>query len=202
MENAFCVCCVLCCNILLLPTIVWSLVLPIDIERAQPLKKTALSTTATIDYHPDPELPDFTPECLQCICHASSLCDFKLQCRTTRTGSLLCGPYYMTLNYWKDAGQFGPDLDARKTTNLFRTCATEKECADKTVTSYMRRYVKDCDQDGEITCFDYARIHTAGPGGCSKNDFLTTRYWKNFQQCYAYSPELDPRKILDHRGNI
>lgn len=49
----------------------------------------------------------------------------------------------------------------------------------------MEKYKKDCNDDGVITCEDYAAIHRRGPRACSNKDLLKDHYWNKFLACRA-----------------
>ncbi|KAK9675302.1 Destabilase [Popillia japonica] len=40
-------------------------------------------------------------------------------------------------------------------------------CSTRTVQGYMRKFKKDCNNDGEINCDDYFAIHFLGGYGCT-----------------------------------
>lgn len=74
----------------------------------------------------------------------------------------------------------------------FEDCANDLECAIETVTNYMgivhqdkeKRYLYDCDGDGNITCLDYAMIHQLSPEKCRDHSKLNDdNYWNNFARC-------------------
>jgi hypothetical protein len=44
-------------------------------------------------------LPDFTEDCVACICDASSACNLTIGCFAG-----LCGPFLIGRQYWLDAG--------------------------------------------------------------------------------------------------
>lgn len=122
-------------------------------------------------------------DCLQCICRASSGCDFQLGCITRGSEEKYCGPFQLTEEYWQMAGS--PD-DSPTNFSSFEDCANEVDCASTTVTNYMKKYHKDCDGDENITCMDYARLHRLKQDECSDTDKLVSNfdaYWARFQNC-------------------
>jgi len=54
----------------------------------------------------------------------------------------------------------------------------------------MEKYKKDCNDDGYITCEDYAAIHRRGPRACSNKDLLKDHYWNKFLACRANQKPL------------
>jgi len=116
-----------------------------------------------------------TQKCLDCICYGSSKCNVELGCR--HNGGVegnICGPFQMTELYWIDGGKPGTD---------FQSCALNRTCSEETVLNYMTRYSKDCDSDNEVTCYDFAKIHSAGPKQCDLPWIRLTRYWTGFLEC-------------------
>ncbi|XP_076349240.1 lysozyme-like [Tachypleus tridentatus] len=120
-------------------------------------------------------------ECLDCLCEASSGCNLETGCHNLGGSNYFCGPYVISYSYWVDAGRPGeiPDnpLD-------FESCLTNLQCAETTVEGYMKKWTRDCDRNGQISCNDFARIHKAGPFGCNGTWVLTTDFWSIFKQCY------------------
>ena len=122
-------------------------------------------------------------DCLQCICRASSGCDHLLRCITRGADETHCGPFQLTEEYWNRAGSPKEDSNSFQS---FEDCANDPECAVETVTKYMRKYLRDCDSDGLITCMDYARLHRLGPNECHDSEKLAKiqdGYWAKFQNC-------------------
>jgi hypothetical protein len=108
--------------------------------------------------------PQFVPvsaECLQCICEATSNCDFNIGCSENT-----CGPYAMTWGYWNDGQRPVLYQDNSYADGAYPRCANDKECAETAVQNYMLRYGHDCNGDGQITCYDYAAIHRSGSSNC------------------------------------
>jgi len=122
-------------------------------------------------------------DCLQCICRAASGCDHLLRCITRGAEEKFCGPFQLTEEYWNKAGSPGDQA-----TNFvsFEDCANDADCAVETVTNYMKKYLRDCDGDENITCMDYARLHRLKPDQCDQTDKLMNdydAYWAKFQRC-------------------
>ncbi|RWS29845.1 Destabilase-like protein [Leptotrombidium deliense] len=107
-------------------------------------------------------------ECMKCLCEASSFCNVNTHCIKG-----YCGPYLISQNYWIDAGKVGKD---------FVRCSTNKTCAEELVQNYMRKYYKDCNNDGVVDCDDFAAIHKMGPD-CLTSSIYATDYWKHFEYC-------------------
>ncbi|XP_011505724.1 PREDICTED: lysozyme 2-like [Ceratosolen solmsi marchali] len=115
-------------------------------------------------------------ECLGCICEAASGCNTTLGC----TGDI-CGAFHITWGYWADAGK--PTLPGVSNTDLnaYSSCANNVQCAGLIVEGYMKKYAKDCDNDGVINCNDYVRIHYLGASGCS--GALESKYENAYNNC-------------------
>ncbi|OQR66177.1 lysozyme-like [Tropilaelaps mercedesae] len=118
-----------------------------------------------------------TERCLQCICLGSSKCDETTRCTDyggdKATGEV-CGPFQITQPYWEDAGKPGND---------FLSCVNTRDCSETAIINYMEKFGKDCDGDGEVTCGDYARIHTAGIAACDAPWVEFTPFWVAFNEC-------------------
>ncbi|XP_076360620.1 invertebrate-type lysozyme 2-like [Tachypleus tridentatus] len=122
-------------------------------------------------------------DCLYCLCQASSGCNFNKECHNDGGTNYFCGGYVISYGYWKDGGSpgFNPSNP-----HDFEVCLKDKQCAEAAVEGYMRKWKRDCDRDGQITCNDFARIHKAGPYGCNGTWVLGTQYWTRFKECYRY----------------
>ena len=123
--------------------------------------------------------PQFVPvsaECLQCICEATSNCDFNIGC----SGNT-CGPYAMTWGYWNDGQRPVLYQDNSYADDAYPRCASDKECAEAAVQNYMLRYGHDCNGDGQITCYDYAAIHRSGSYNCGAQ--LDNNYLNKLVNC-------------------
>lgn len=132
-----------------------------------------------------PVVVDITSGCMECICEASSGCNFDAHCSPGGPDTPpSCGPFQLDHNYWRVAGRPGYRGDNRID---FERCASEKECAEETVNRFIRRMSFDCNEDGVVDCLDYASIHRAGPKGCNTQWFLESKYWSDFEQCYGFS---------------
>lgn len=100
-------------------------------------------------------------ECLQCICLATSNCDLKVGCSTDT-----CGPLGITWGYWNDAARPVLDQDNAFADGAYVRCANDETCAVRSLQNYMLRYARDCNGDGQITCYDFAAIHRVGSDAC------------------------------------
>lgn len=65
----------------------------------------------------------------------------------------------------------------------FEKCLKDKTCSETTVVNYMNKWGTDCDGDGSVTCYDYARIHKGGRNGCPAKWVEDTDYWSSFTEC-------------------
>lgn len=119
--------------------------------------------------------PPVTDVCLGCICQAVSGCNTT----TTCTGDS-CGLFRITWAYWSDAGKLtnGEPSDAPQ---AYTNCVTEPYCAARTVQGYMARFGQDCNNDGQINCYDHMAIHKKGGYGCGGE--LPYEYQNVFNRC-------------------
>ncbi|KAH8040663.1 hypothetical protein HPB51_011978 [Rhipicephalus microplus] len=125
---------------------------------------------------------DATRKCLNCICYASTKCNTQIGCTNGGPNSYFCGPYQISYAYWVDAGKPG-NFDH------FEKCLKDQVCAETAVVNYMNKWGTDCDGDGQVTCYDYARMHKAGRSGCQAASWVdATDYWAQFQECFGPSP--------------
>ncbi|KAG0727586.1 Lysozyme [Chionoecetes opilio] len=118
---------------------------------------------------------EMDPNCLGCMCEASSNCNASTLCHTSST--YFCGPFHLTWAYWADAGKPVLQHDNPDRKGAFENCANDLYCAAETVKQYMRLFATDCDGDGVHSCKDYVRIHKLGKSACTvpipRGDFLT-----------------------------
>ncbi|GFS89004.1 uncharacterized protein NPIL_473341, partial [Nephila pilipes] len=140
-----------------------------------------------------PYVPDVDQSCMECICQASSSCDLTAKCNYEGTHDYFCGPYVISWAYWYDGGKHGftgkPDD--------FETCLVDKECAEKTVRGYMRRYGRDCDGSGTVDCSDFARMHKLGFKQCGSDSILDSAYWQSFELCHMDNVDEKNNDILE-----
>ncbi|XP_075211177.1 lysozyme-like [Lycorma delicatula] len=101
--------------------------------------------------------------CLRCICNAVSNCNQKVGCE-----SGVCGPFRITEQYWLDAAKPIIGTDDPNSNESYVDCTTNLKCAKTTVRNYVTKYSKDCNGDGVIDCYDYAKIHLLGPNSCTE----------------------------------
>uniref|UniRef100_A0A1B6MU71 lysozyme n=1 Tax=Graphocephala atropunctata TaxID=36148 RepID=A0A1B6MU71_9HEMI len=92
-------------------------------------------------------------KCLHCLCLANTNCNWNIGC----TDQGVCGGQAIGGPYFQDCNVPG---------RSYKGCANNRKCADTCVRNYMARYKKDCDGNGIINCWDFARIHRLGPFGC------------------------------------
>lgn len=114
-----------------------------------------------------------TSDCLDCICDAVSGCNTSVNNCGSGT---VCGPFAISQAYWRDGKKPGASWTA---------CSRTKECSSVTIKNYMEKYKRDCNDDGFITCEDYAAIHRRGPRACSNKDLFKDHYWNKFLACRA-----------------
>ncbi|KAF6033112.1 hypothetical protein EB796_008542 [Bugula neritina] len=73
-----------------------------------------------------------------------------------------CGKYDITFSYWQECGRRGA---------TWMKCALDDHCAADCVRIYMRKHAVRCavwlrKEVHQLTCGDYARIHSGGKDGC------------------------------------
>ncbi|KAJ9585323.1 hypothetical protein L9F63_002908 [Diploptera punctata] len=121
--------------------------------------------------------------CLGCICEAVSNCNSSARC----SGDV-CGLFKITWAYWADAGK--PILNGDDVTRdgAYSECAIDPFCAASTVQAYMQKFGKDCNGDGVVNCFDFAKIHRLGGYGCEGN--LDYNYQNRFMECLRQVQQL------------
>ncbi|XP_067137528.1 lysozyme 2-like [Centruroides vittatus] len=123
------------------------------------------------------------PSCLECMCQASSGCK-DTQCHSNGPNQYYCGPFHISYTYWVDGGSPGADPNNPFD---FEECLNDRSCAEGAVRGYMQKWGHDCNYDGLVDCYDYARIHKSGPYGCNGTWVTSTDYWKVFLNCYEQS---------------
>ncbi|CAL1261989.1 unnamed protein product [Larinioides sclopetarius] len=120
--------------------------------------------------------------CFNCLCKASSECDENMECQREGPGQYHCGPYLISYAYWKDGGKPGENSDDPLD---FEKCVRSRPCAEAAIRGYMYKYANDCDDDMDIDCYDWARIHKSGSSSCNSTWVLNTDYWARFKSCYS-----------------
>ncbi|CAG9800371.1 unnamed protein product [Chironomus riparius] len=124
----------------------------------------------------DTTLLPVTDVCLGCICEAASECDRSLKC----SGDV-CGLFRITWAYWSDSGKPTQQGETADSPNAYSNCVNEPFCAARAIQGYMRRFGQDCNGDGRIDCYDYARVHKFGGYGCRGE--LEYKYQTRFENC-------------------
>ncbi|XP_076062012.1 lysozyme 1-like [Oratosquilla oratoria] len=119
-----------------------------------------------------------TQECLGCICEASTGCNLNQRCQGN-----YCGPFLISWAYWADAKKPVAGRDHPEGDRAYPNCVNDVICSAATVSQYMANHAKDCDNDGQLTCADFARIHKLGPRNCE--GVVNNEYWVKFQDCAA-----------------
>ncbi|XP_073837092.1 uncharacterized protein [Musca autumnalis] len=113
-------------------------------------------------------------KCLRCLCKTVSNCS-PVKCASKDP----CGVYGISKFYWIDGGK----QNAKDNLNDYSTedaeykdylrCVNNEKCATDTVKSYLKRYQRDCNNDGVIDCQDYIALHVLGPSGCANAELST-----------------------------
>lgn len=140
-----------------------------------PEKKSAKAVSEVV------RIESITEDCLRCICNTVSGCTLKKRCKNDRTE---CGPFRISKSFWEKAGKSTThSLIDPMFPGAFQSCATNLECATKTVKNFMRQYAQDCNKDGVIDCYDYLAILMQGTEQCYKE--LTTDDTMALEECMA-----------------
>ncbi|KAH8255214.1 hypothetical protein KR038_006044 [Drosophila bunnanda] len=136
---------------------------------------------------PAPQTPPPSPppwlvsdECLTCIAIAATN-NVPGVCRSKGGGERPCGIYRISPGYWQDAQRLIDPMDALA--RDYEGCVVDDGCAARIVRSYVERYAFDCNQDGRIECQDHAILHMRGPGGCRRQELLTSPVEKRLEMC-------------------
>ncbi|XP_017049518.2 lysozyme [Drosophila ficusphila] len=101
-----------------------------------------------------------TELCLNCLCEAMSGCNATSICINPEKGS--CGIFRITWAYWVDAGKLTVNGESPDSDRAFINCANDPHCAADSVQNYMKKFNQDCNDDGEMDCMDYVKIHKLG----------------------------------------
>lgn len=67
----------------------------------------------------------------------------------------------------------------------FEECLKDYNCSSRAVEGYMTKHQKDCDDNRIVDCFDFAKIHKAGPYACPAEWLENQPYWTNFEDCMS-----------------
>lgn len=122
--------------------------------------------------------PGWTEKCINCLCEAATGCNQTIGC----IGEY-CGMFHIGRPYWIDADN--PTLlgDNSESSEAFTRCVRDPYCASRTVNQYVNKFLRDCNNDGTLSCDDYARLHYFGYGECSKpaNEVW---FYKAFRRCF------------------
>ncbi|XP_076062013.1 invertebrate-type lysozyme 6-like [Oratosquilla oratoria] len=116
-------------------------------------------------------------DCLNCLCQATSKCNPLVNCTTSH-----CGPFFISRAYWVDSGRPVLLNDNPNREGAFMDCVTDMPCAADTIDKYVRRFRRDCNGDGVVSCIDYAYTHSMGPNGCKKSP-PDTPYFRSLNTC-------------------
>lgn len=68
----------------------------------------------------------------------------------------------------------------------FQSCLNNRDCAEATISGYINKWKRDCNDDKQIDCYDFAAIHRAGPSNCNAQWFLESQYWSDFNECFDF----------------
>lgn len=123
----------------------------------------------------NPRIVPIDAACLSCICYATTKCDEHFTCSQGE-----CGIYRINKLYWEEAGS--PKLvgDDKTTPDAFKRCVLNPHCAGITLTGYVSKYIKDCNGDGVVNCYDYMATHFIGANCVGEVD---PGFLSRFQNC-------------------
>ncbi|XP_069985072.1 lysozyme isoform X2 [Penaeus vannamei] len=125
------------------------------------------------------------PNCLGCLCEASTKCNASTACHTPYPGAYFCGPFLISWAYWADADKPIIEGDNADKQGAFERCVQDLYCGAETVRRYMAKFLNiDCNGDGTVDCLDYAHIHMMGGYGCKDPSVRTTDFYKVFENCW------------------
>ncbi|XP_066966294.1 lysozyme 2-like isoform X1 [Macrobrachium rosenbergii] len=126
------------------------------------------------------------PNCLGCICEASTQCNVSVGCHTPYAGAYFCGPFLISWAYWADAGKPVIQNDDPNRQGAFENCVNDLYCSAETVRQYMGKFATngDCNEDGQVDCTDFAQMHRMGGYGCRDPSIRTTDFYKRFETCW------------------
>ena len=63
----------------------------------------------------------------------------------------------------------------------YETCTKAKDCSEKCVRAYLKRYGRRCTGKWSMTCPEIGRVHIGGPYGCKAT--WTTEYDQKIRSC-------------------
>ncbi|XP_063243619.1 lysozyme-like isoform X2 [Bacillus rossius redtenbacheri] len=115
--------------------------------------------------------------CVRCLCEAASNCNETVGCHKG-----YCGPFFISRNYWLDAGGRPLPGDDPDRSEAYQDCATDYNCAVRTLEFYMEKHGQDCNGDGVTDCDDYAFVHYNGGYDCGKS-LKGTSFYSRYQRC-------------------
>ncbi|XP_069941301.1 lysozyme isoform X3 [Cherax quadricarinatus] len=132
-----------------------------------------------------------TPNCLGCLCEASTQCNASSPCHTPAGGGYYCGAFLISWAYWADAGKPVLKGDNPEAQGAFENCVLDLHCAAVAVRQYMKKFARDlpgvtadCNGDGEVNCVDFAHMHMLGGFGCRDSAILSSEFYKRFDTCW------------------
>ncbi|XP_042874738.1 lysozyme-like isoform X2 [Penaeus japonicus] len=123
------------------------------------------------------------PNCLGCLCEASTKCNVSTACHVPYPGAYFCGPFLISWAYWADAGKPIIDGDNVERKGAFESCVQDLYCGAETVRRYMAKFLDDCDGNGVVTCIDVIRTHKLGRDGCNGVISQGDKFWAQYQTC-------------------
>jgi len=96
---------------------------------------------------------EITDRCLDCICMRNPN-NCKEREKTIITDGV-CGPYYISRQYYLDAGSPGPEFNVTG----YEACCRRLDCSRQCVRQYANKYGDSCTYPAKPTCKDYSRMH-------------------------------------------
>ncbi|CAG9564882.1 unnamed protein product [Danaus chrysippus] len=141
------------------------------------------SIVAALSFIECADVPNLNQACFRCLCHVYTNCMSSDNCFGD-----YCGPFTISKVYWNEAGKITLPGDDPASDNAWRECATDYNCAQKIVKGYLQKFAKDCNNDGEINCFDYMMINSNGGYNCTPplDRTETGRMWlERYEECHT-----------------
>jgi len=126
--------------------------------------------------------------CLNCICDASTGCISDTHC-DEKNAYKGCGYFQITYAYYEDCGMPGKSPTEEDPARAWIRCANNFFCASQCVEQYMHKFAPSCasgigDDLAKLPCYEYARIHFAGPAGCNSTSASTNAFVDVVNACF------------------
>jgi len=109
-----------------------------------------------------------TDSCLDCICKRND-CEKRIGKRITDG---VCGPYYLSKQYYIDAGSPGAEMGL----GTWEQCCQNMNCSRLCVRRYADKYGDICTYPQKAKCKDFTRLHWGYGGNLSRTACRTQDY--------------------------